>query len=98
VVLDLATSGAEQFETRCQAANILVHKARIMGDDARGFRTGARLSVQELTRQGMREPEMGQVARLIRLAAVDGRPPDQLAGLVEELLRPFQRLRFSFDP
>jgi glycine hydroxymethyltransferase len=98
VVLDLATSGAEQFETRCQAANILVHKARIMGDDARGFRTGSRLSVQELTRQGMRESEMDQVARLIRLVAVDGRPSDQVAGLVEELLRPFQRLRFSFDP
>jgi hypothetical protein len=46
----------------------------------------------------MREPEMDQVARLIRLAAVDGRPSDQVAGLVEELLRPFQRLRFSFDP
>jgi glycine hydroxymethyltransferase len=97
VLLDLTQLGAEGFETACQQANILAHKARMMGDDARGYRTGSRLSVQELTRQGMGEPEMAQVAGLMRRAAVDREAPAQVAGAVEELLRPFQRLRFSFD-
>jgi glycine hydroxymethyltransferase len=97
VVLDLAEIGAEKFETACQAANILAHKARIMGDDTRGYRTGARLSVQELTRQGMREPEMARVADLMRRAVLVGEPADRLAREVEEFVAPFQRLRFSFD-
>jgi glycine hydroxymethyltransferase len=98
VVLNLAAVGAAGFEAACQAANILVHQGRIMGDGARGFRTGARLTVQEMTRQGMREAEMERVAALIRRAALDREPPDRLAREVVELLRPFDRLAFSFDP
>jgi glycine hydroxymethyltransferase len=97
VVLDLAELGADRFENACQQSNILVHKARLMGDDARGFRTGSRLSVQELTRQGMRETEMATVARLIRRAATDRESADTVARDVEELLQPFQRIQFSFD-
>lgn len=97
VVLNLIDVGAEPFETACQAANILVHKGRIMGDGARGFRTGARLTVQELTRQGMGEPEMARVATLIRRAALDREPAERLAREVEELVRPFDTVRFSFD-
>lgn len=97
VVLDLIEVGAESFENACQAANILVHKGRILGDGARGFRTGARLTVQELTRQGMEEPQMAEVASLIRRAALDREPADRVAGAVEDLVRPFDRVRFSFD-
>ncbi len=97
VVLDLVAVGAEPFETACQAANILVHKGRIMGDGARGFRTGARLTVQELTRQGMGEPEMVTVAALIRRAALDREPPERVAREVLDLVQPFQTVRFSFD-
>jgi glycine hydroxymethyltransferase len=97
VVLDLIAVGAESFETACQAANILVHKGRIMGDGARGFRTGARLTVQELTRQGMAEPEMARVATLIRRAALDRESPEGLSRGVEELVRAFPTVRFSFD-
>jgi glycine hydroxymethyltransferase len=98
VVLDLAQFGAERFEIACQAANILVHKARIKGDDDRGYRTGSRLTVQELTRLGMREKEMERVAVLIRRVALDGVAAGQIAAEVEELLQPFQRVHFSFDP
>ena len=45
--------GAERYETICQECNILVHKAHLMGDGARGKRTGSRITVQELTRQGL---------------------------------------------
>ena len=97
VVIDLIREGAEPFEIACQAAGILVHKARIFGDDARGFRTGSRLTVQELTRQGMKEAEMATVARFIHRAAVGGEPPERLAGEIEVFLAPFQRLHYSFD-
>jgi len=97
VILDLQQLGAEHYETRCQACNILVHKGRMMGDDARGYRTGARLSVQELTRQGMKQPEMERVAGFMRRAAIDQESPANIAGEIEEFLRDFQRLCYSFD-
>jgi hypothetical protein len=46
----------------------------------------------------MREKEMERVAVLIRRVALDGVAAGQIAAEVEELLQPFQRVHFSFDP
>ena len=97
VFLDLKAFGAPEFEARCQACNILVHKARMMGD-GQGTRTGSRITVQELTRQGMKEHEMEQVARFIRRATIDREPAERLAGEIESFLEDYQRVCYSFDP
>jgi glycine hydroxymethyltransferase len=70
----------------------------MMGDAERGKRTGSRITVQELTRQGMKEKEMEQVARWMRRAVIDGEKPARIAGEIEEFLRHFQRVCYSFDP
>ncbi len=96
VFLDLRDVGAAEFETACQNANILVHQARLKGDTDEA-RTGARLTVQELTRQGMKERDMVEIARFICRVALDREAPPRVAGDIEEYLAAFPRLHYSFD-
>jgi len=98
VFLDLRETGAARFEAACQACNILVHTAHLLGDPSREKRTGIRFTVQELTRLGMRESEMRQVARFVRRAVVAADAPARVSAEIEEFLRGFRKIRFSFDP
>lgn len=88
---------ARTFETRCQSANILVSDCALAGDMELGRRTGARLATHELTRLGMGEAEMQQIARLIRRAARDGESAGVIASEVLALRERFPRLVYSFD-
>ncbi len=101
VILDLsapgAMVGAAAFEAACQQANILVSMARLVPDPEEGGRSGARLTVQELTRQGMNEAEMAEVARFIRRAALDGEVADGVAVDVEAFLAGYRAIHYSFD-
>jgi glycine hydroxymethyltransferase len=97
VILDVRDLDAAQVEAKCQVCNILIHKAELLGDDQRGYRTGMRLTVQELTRKGMREAEMTEIAQFIRKAAIDNEDPLKLAGDVETFVKKFQTVHYSFD-
>jgi glycine hydroxymethyltransferase len=88
---------AQEFERRCQAANILVSDCALAGDYAWTARTGARLASHELTRLGMKEPEMDLIAQLIRRVTRDREPADRIASEVKALLERFPRLSHSFD-
>ncbi len=98
VVLDARDVGAELFENRCQACNILIHKARLPGQSREEPRGGVRIGVQELTRQGMKEPAMAEVASFMFRAAVRNDSPTKLAEEIERFLAGFQRINYSFDP
>lgn len=97
VILDVRDLDATLVEKRCQACNILIHKTELLGDHKLGFRTGMRITVQEITRQGMKEEEMKQVTRFIRKAAIDGEDPPKLAGEIEVFVQDFQQIQYSFD-
>jgi len=55
---------------------------------------GIRLGVQEMTRFGMKEPEMEEIARLFRKCLIDGK---YVGDEVIELRRGFQQVHYSFD-
>jgi glycine hydroxymethyltransferase len=55
---------------------------------------GIRLGVQEMTRFGMKEPEMETIARLFRKCLIDGK---YVGEEVSELRRLFQTVQYSFD-
>jgi len=97
VILDVRDLDAAQVEEKCQACNILIHKAELLGDDKRGYRTGMRLTVQELTRKGMHEAEMTQIARFICRAAIENEDSIKLAGEIESFVKKFQKVHYSFD-
>lgn len=56
-----------------------------------------RLGVQELTRVGMKEPEMSTVGRLISDVVNERRSPDRIRQDVVELMNAHQDIRFSFQ-
>lgn len=56
-----------------------------------------RYSTNELTRLGMKETEMKDVARLVRKVLIDNVDPKKVASEVEELVSQFQTLRYCFE-
>jgi glycine hydroxymethyltransferase len=55
---------------------------------------GVRLGVQEMTRFGMREPEMEVIARLFKKCLIEGK---YVGDEVTEFRKNFQKVHFSFD-
>ncbi len=56
---------------------------------------GVRIGVQEMTRVGMKEPEMDRIAELFKRCLVDKK---FVGDDVKEFRSPFQRVHYSFDP
>jgi len=56
---------------------------------------GLRMGVQEMTRVGMKEPEMERIAELFKRCLADKR---FVGDEVRELRAPYQRVHYSFDP
>jgi glycine hydroxymethyltransferase len=96
VIIDV---GSEAFEWRCQAANILIPDCALSADARTGSRSGARAGTHEVSRLGMQEPEMYDIAGLIARAARDqnGSSAAEVAAEVRSLLSRFPGLRYSFD-
>jgi glycine hydroxymethyltransferase len=82
------------MERRFNESNILLPTTMLWDDPPKG-RGGLRISVQEVTRQGMAEGEMKQVAALIKRSA-DGEAPELMRGEVERFVEPFRKLKYCF--
>ena len=59
-----------------------------------GTPRGIRLGTQEMTRVGMKEPEMGTIAGLIKECLIGGK---FVGDRVKELRKGFQKICYSFD-
>jgi glycine hydroxymethyltransferase len=55
---------------------------------------GIRLGVQEMTRFGMKEPEMEMIARLFKRCLIEGK---YVGDEVTEFRQTFQEVHYSFD-
>lgn len=97
IFLDVATHGAHLVQERCVAANILVHAAHLAGDTERGVRTGIRVSVQEITRRGAKEPHMVAIANWIRRSGLDGESPAIVAAEIEQFVRSLPTVDYAFN-
>jgi glycine hydroxymethyltransferase len=97
IFMDATVLGARTVEALCRDCNLFFQASHMRGDAERGVRTGLRLSVQEITRQGMREDEMRRVASLIRRAALDREPAAQVARDVAALATRYSAPRYTFD-
>lgn len=87
---------AKVFETRCNAANIMLTDCALCGDMALRRRSGSRLGTHEVTRLGLTEGDMKTVALLIRRANA-GEVPQVTQGEVAALVTRNPTLAFSFD-
>jgi glycine hydroxymethyltransferase len=97
-LLDLTATGVtgKEAEARCGAAGIVLNKNAIPNDPlSPGIASGIRIGTAALTTQGMKEPQMEQIADLIAQAvtATDGDPDHAVArdirGTVHDLVGQF---------
>lgn len=102
VVVDVTRNGGGMgVEKKLEECNIIVNRNLLPYDprEGRSYRDpgGIRMGVQEVTRLGMREGEMAEIADLISRAIIGGEPAERVAADVAELRREFSRVSYAFD-
>jgi len=96
VLVDCGQPGAgHEASVILEQANIILNKNIIPGEgqsvkNPRGIRIG----VQEMTRFGMKEAEMKQIAKFIKGAVLDKKDPEAVKKEVVVFRRNFQTVRF----
>ncbi len=82
-----------------EEANIIVNKNLLPYDppDAIKNPSGLRLGVQEMTRWGMKEDDMREIARFIRRVVIDGEDPRKVREEVREFRKQYQKVHYTFD-
>lgn len=98
-VLDYSDGG--KVEADLEKCNIIVNRQLIPGDIKAGrnyFHPGGiRLGVSEITRLGMKESEMAEIASFIKQAVIDKKSPKTLRSRVKEFRRRYQKVQYCFD-
>lgn len=103
VLVDLIPSGLSglKAEKMLEQAGILVNRNLLPWDKERGmnFRdpSGIRVGVQEVTRLGMKEDEMKDIARFMADVLLRGKNAREVAKRVAEFRGEFVRVEYSFD-
>ncbi len=98
-VLDHSDGG--KVEVDLEKANIIVNRQLIPGDIKAGrnyFHPGGiRLGVSEITRLGMKQSEMKEVADFIKQVIIDKKDPKTLVSKVKSFRKSFQKIHYCFD-
>jgi glycine hydroxymethyltransferase len=90
--------GGYAVAERLAQANIIVNKNLMPDDTSENWDqpSGIRLGTTEVTRLGMKEPEMEQIADFISRVLVAGEPPQQVAKDVAAFREGFQTVGYCF--
>ncbi len=91
--------GGETLAEKLEEANIIANKNLMPWDDVEsaGEPSGLRFGVQALTRLGMKENEMDEVAELIKKVVVDDAKPSKVKEDVKTLREDFDKIHYCFD-
>ncbi|HOO03815.1 MAG TPA: serine hydroxymethyltransferase, partial [Methanomassiliicoccales archaeon] len=89
-----AHGGGAEAANLMEKANIIANKNMLPGDRSSVKPSGIRLGSQELTRVGMREGEMKEVASLIHRVVVKKEAPEAVKKDVIALKRSFTKVRY----
>ncbi len=99
IALDVAAQGGgAKVSTALEQANIITNKNLLPWDTSPVKPSGVRLGTQELTRLGMKEPQMREVATLIARVAAKGEEADRVAADVAGLRTEFHTIHYCFTP
>ncbi|MEM3736535.1 MAG: serine hydroxymethyltransferase [Candidatus Bathyarchaeia archaeon] len=100
VLVDVAKFGGGDYVSgMLEQANIICNKNLLPWDDLKKVDapSGIRLGVQEVTRLGMKETDMQQVAEFIKQTVIDGRDQKEVASEVGEFIGRFQTIKYAFN-
>jgi len=98
-VLDYSDGG--KVEAELEKANIIVNRQLIPGDIKAGrhyFHPGGiRLGVSEITRIGMKQEEMKEIASFIKEIVIEKKDPKKILSKVKSFRKDYQRVQYCFD-
>jgi len=102
VVVDVTEYGlGGDTERRLEEANIILNRQLLPGDIQAGRHYtnpgGIRMGSQEVTRLGMREGHMPEIADLIRRIVISKEAPQRAREDVSEFRKEFQKVHYCFD-
>ncbi|MFA7171227.1 MAG: serine hydroxymethyltransferase [Candidatus Paceibacterota bacterium] len=90
--------GGDPIAKKLEETNIILNKNIIPGDtDNPNKPKGLRIGVQEMTRFGMKEKEMEEIARLISDVVIKNEETKKVKKKVEGLRERFQKTRYCFE-
>jgi glycine hydroxymethyltransferase len=103
IVLDITKYGlGGDIERRLEKSNVILNRQLIPGDTKKGRHYmnpgGLRIGVSEVTRLGMKELEMDQIAAFIHSTVVKEEDTEKVKADVTEFRRDFQQVHYCFDP
>jgi len=97
VVVDVEQfQGGAKVAKNLEAANIILNKNLLPWDSDPVRPCGIRIGSQELTRLGMKEKEMAEVAELVARVVVKGQAPEKVKPDVIDLKRQFTKVHYCF--
>jgi len=79
-----------------EKSNIVISLSAMPGDSSE-LRTGARVGAAEMTRIGMKESEMNDIAEFWKMALIDKEEPRKVAEKVSEFRAAFQKVHYCFS-
>ena len=89
------------MERALESANIIVNRQLLPGDIQAGRHYqnpgGIRIGTSEITRLGMKEKEMVEVAELIKRIVIDKQDPKKIKAEVTEFRKDFQNVHYCFE-
>jgi len=102
LVADITKYGdGRTIEKRLENSNIILNRNLLPYDIKAGrhFEApgGIRMGVSELTRLGMSESEMVDIAELIARVVVKRESPEKVAADVAEFRKDYNRVKYAFD-
>jgi glycine hydroxymethyltransferase len=96
IILDVSRfGGGDNVAKRLENANIICSAYMLRRTDEPHH--ALRLGVTEMTRYGMKEPEMEKIAQWIRRVAIDKRDPKKISKEVIEFRSQFTKVGYCFD-
>ena len=89
------------IEKELEKANIILNRQLLPGDIKSGKHymhpSGVRIGVPEVTRLGMKESEMKEIASFIKEIVIDKSDPKQVANSVSAFREQFQKVQYAFE-
>ncbi len=89
--------GGDAVARKLEKANIITNKNMLPFDKNPETPSGIRLGVQELTRIGMKESEMREIASFIKRVVIEEEDENRVKEEVIELRKVFQHVQYCFD-
>ena len=102
IAIDIIKYGdGGMLEQKLEQANVILNR-ELLPWDPRGGRhywnpSGLRLGTQEITRIGMKEREMEEIAEFVKRVIIDGEDTKRVAADIAEFRRDYQRVHYCFE-